>query len=207
MTDYQDYNTGYSGERKGLPAGTYGSNTLPGLKIVSYIGVKETKTAGLFRHSFLVASTDTAEGTAFLPIQLRDEWLTEGSIDLAFDTKGEKKKVEESIRVTAQHLLADQAVKKALANNTPSDQLETASEEIFNDVLTQIRINIGTIWRLQDWAGVLRDPNTDKNSLVGVEFSGIVAPGIVAGSSDVKSIFSKKKPKPVTTITDEDVPF
>src|SRR3990167_2733863 len=149
-------------ERSALPVGKYGNSGTPELKIVHYNGSKPTKTDDLNRHSFLVAGLNGVAGTAVLPIQVKDAWLSPEAGSLA-------------VAIPAADLGATQTA--------------------YDNLLTQIRINVGSIFRLQDWAGQPLDPQTDWQSLVGTEFAGSIEAGLSGGTSDVKSVYSRKRAK------------
>lgn len=217
MSKYGSVNAGFSGEKKALPAGTYGTGSEPGLKIVAALDSKETKEPGLWRYGWLVAATGAAEGTCFFHINLRNEWLEDGALALAFSTPelatgdGEMNEARDTLMVLA--------ASKAAANGSPADKLEADTAAIYEKVLTQIRINVGTVFRLQDWAEKERDPHVDPQKLVGTEFSGTVEASSIAGSvtTEVKTVFSKKNGKThaapkqaeakAGVITDDDIPF
>jgi hypothetical protein len=192
MSKYDSINAGFSGEKKALPEGTYGSGTEAGLQVVHYIGARPTKDKALNRHSFLVASTNGIEGTAFLAIQLKDEWLDDGTISLAFNNPDSATEEE---RKAAEKRLYLAAVERAKANGADEENIEEAAQDTYKKLLTQIKVSIGQMFRLQDWKGVERDPFAPIAELVGIEFAGTIKPGLTESTSEVDSIFSKKKAK------------
>ena len=182
-------------ERSALPVGKYGNSGTPELKIVHYNGSKPTKTDDLNRHSFLVAGLNGVAGTAFLPIQVKDAWLSPEAVSLAFAIPAADLGTTETKVATFRASFLEQAAARAVANNTPEEAMEQATQTAYDNLLTQIRINVGTIFRLQDWAGQPRNPQTDWQSLVGTEFAGSVEAGLSGGTSDIKSVYSRKRAK------------
>ena len=182
-------------ERSALPVGKYGNSTTPELHIVHYNGVKPTKTDDLNRHSFLVAGMNGVAGTAFLAIQVKDAWLNPEAVSLAFGITAAELGTTEMKVATFRASFLEQAAARAVANNTPPEALQQATQTAYDNLLTQIRINVGTILRLQDWAGQPRNPQTDWQSLVGTEFAGSVEAGLSGGTSDIKSVYSRKRVK------------
>lgn len=194
------------GERITLPTGQYGSKDHAGLVILSYIGEKETKNKGEFRHSFLVGGIDQ-DGTCFWAINLRDRWRDDGPLALAFNMP---EIVSEEVLKEAEQDLKTEAAQKAIANHTPEDQLAEATEKIYKGIIMQIRINVGSIFRLQDWAGRDRDATIDLGTLVGIRFSGTVEKSSIGESTEIKNIISKKKgvsPAVKEEPKKEEVPF
>ena len=208
--DYNKANAGgYSGERTALPVGWYGATpkARPGktpptthdglLRIVSFIGTKPTKTEGLNRNSFLVASTNGTDGTAFLSFNTENWWTTDEAIALAFNLPFDDQATITKLR----NALTAKARERAEDANTPEESMEQATKEIYEGILKQIQINVGTIFRLQDWAGVPRNPRQELNELVGTEFAGSVEPGFSGDTADVKSVFSKPRTPRATVAT------
>lgn len=189
MSKWDGAVVGGTGEKIALPVGPYGDKNKPGLSVLSYIGAKETKNKGEYRHSFLVGGIDV-DGTCFWAINLRDRWRDDGPLALAFNMP---EMVKPEVLKEAEQDLKTEAAQKAIANHTPDDKLETATEEIYKKILLQIRINVGSIFRLQDWRGVERDATVDLNTLVGTRFSGTVEKSNVGDTTEIKSIFSKSK--------------
>jgi hypothetical protein len=168
-------------EKVALPVGTYGTGKIPGLKIVKALGAKATKNDGLYRHSFLVASTDDAiEGTSFLALNLREEWTLPAAVAIAF---GVEEKAVASGELTEEDIMD---FKDKLLASVEGDS------EKYDKLVTQIRINVGTIFRLQDWGGQERNAGADLLSLEGVKFSGKTEPGFSGTTTEVSSVFSKK---------------
>lgn len=190
---YQDIVLDPPRERVALPVGSYGKSNQAALKVVHYNGSKATKDPDLLRHSFLVAGMDGVAGTSFLAIQVKDTWLTPEAAALAFNQDPESVGANPTGVAAFHQLLLEQAAARAVANNTPEEQLTTATQTAYDNLLTQIRINVGTIFRLQDWAGVPRNPQVDWQSLVGTEFAGSIEAGISGNTTDVKSVYSRKQ--------------
>ena len=191
MGQYDDLNVGFSGERVALAPGKYGTGNDPGLEIINYNGPRETKDPDLTQHSFLVVSADGTPGTAFLTIPIKEKWLSADYLGLAFN----KPYGTEDGRKQAEGLAYKEAVDKAVERGTPTDQLEEATKVIYNNSLLQAKVALGTLFRLQDWAGVERSTEFHPEKLVGIEFGGEVEPGLKSDASNVKSVFSKRKKK------------
>lgn len=195
---YDGLNAGYSGPRVALPPDKYGNSASPALRVVSYIGARGTKDPDLTRHSLLVAGTNGVDGTAFLAIQLKKAWLTDEAISLAFN-KGEPLPTTTAQNVaTAKQFFVEDAVATLKRNNTPADQVTPALiESTYDKIMTRIRIDVGTIFRLQDWMGVERNPQVSLGTLVGADFSGEVEAGQPNKEGDptsqVKSVYSRKQ--------------
>lgn len=210
MTDYTDesylqgVDVGFTGEKKkyprvALPARTYGNGKQPGLYIKKYTGQGE-ETSGATRHGWLVLALNGTEGSAFLNISLRPWYTTPEGMKLAgFGIP------DSAINATALNLiqegLAEQAAAKVEAANTPDDQKESAITDAIAGELTRVRINVGQILRLQDWAGGdfarIGKPSRsiaswNPESFVGVEFSGSIQKGNKPDSAQVKTVFHKE---------------
>ena len=212
--------TGGTADRTPLDPGQYGDKSKPGLEIVMYIdSPKASKKLenGSFRHSLLVAAIapsresqkvngnathplgDIPAGTAFMKIDLRDEWLHDEPVALAMGEQWVEKAIASGIpkdnfdRAVA--YFRQQATDACLAKNTPEDQLEEAVSKQYENILTQIRINVGQVFRLQDWAGKPWDPQMDLHLLAGTRFAGRIAKSSLAGSdgSEVASVYEKGK--------------
>lgn len=179
-------------EKSALPAGKYTD-----LQLVSYI----QKTSGpskndaeLYRHAFLVAS-DSADGTAFFDLRVKSFWLHPPVVALAFNAveqaiaDGEATQEEIDSCTT---LLKQVSKAKVIAANTPEETVDEATETAYTNLLTQIRIAIGTIFRLQAWSGQARSLDVDIPALVGTKFSGEVKEG-QNGTSELKSVYTAKK--------------
>jgi hypothetical protein len=141
-----------TGERTTLPAGKYTD-----LELVSYI----QKTSGpskadaeLYRHAFLVASEGT-DGTAFYDLRLKHFWLHPAVVALAFNAveKAIADGVEPAEIESTMALLKETVAKKVTAANTPEEAVEEALAKGYENLLIQIRIAVGTIFRLQEWGG------------------------------------------------------
>ena len=219
MSLYDQVNVGggFSGERVALPAGKYGTAKQPGLRIVKYLGSKPSRNdAELVDHGYLVAAEEV-EGTAFMHIRVKAWWLHDAVAALAF-TSDKQNMVLEAVKAgrctqeevdTAHKVIGSIARGKVVAANTPPDQVDEANATAEKNLLAQIRIAIGEVFRLQDWKGVPRSLEFDPASFDGVAFSGVVEPGYTAGTSEVKSIYGKSKTATATVVTAAEtaVPF
>lgn len=196
MGQYDDLNLGFSGERVALVPGKYGNGNEPGLEIVNYNGARETKDPELTQHSFLVVSNDGTAGTAFLTIPIKEKWLNTDYLGLVFKAPYGTEEGRKQVEAAAYK----DAVDKAMERGTPPDQLELATKTLYDNSLLQAKVSIGTLFRLQDWAGVERSTDFQPEKLVGIEFGGEVElaerpskDGTI--NSNVKSVFSKRKKK------------
>lgn len=205
---YQNVNAGGSGggSREPLPAGKYSHRNGKTLYIAKLLEPRlvgnDMKTT---RHSFVVSSDDE-QGSAFLKIDLQDYWLRPETIAIAFSKRG-KDGQREAIHPDVQaHLDGDMlmAVKKQLqsdaeakveAANTPEEAHYDATEETIGKILTQIQINVGTIFRLCDWAGIERDPTVDLGLFETYEtqFEGEVKHNTLSGKVNAEVSVSSKK--------------
>lgn len=88
--------------------------------------------------------------------------------------------------------LTQKAKEKVVAANTPDDQVESATELQYQNILTQIRIQVHELFKLQDWKGIPRDAKFDPQSLVNTEFGGSVKEGQREGQFEV-TVFAKKR--------------
>ena len=204
-----------------LEPGQYGDKNNPGLEIRNYIDhpkMSRQLDNGSFRHVFSVVAikpsresqrtngkadhpfgVDIPTGDALLKIDLRPEWLEDEAIALALGEQWVAKLVASGVpqdnvdRAIA--FFRQQATDKLIANNTPSDQLEDKVNETYGNILKQIQINVGTIYRLQDWAGKVWDAKMDMHLLAGTRFAGRIAKSSLAGSdgSEVASVYEKGK--------------
>lgn len=196
-------------EKSALLAGKYTD-----LQLVSYIA----KTSGpsksdaeLYRHAFLVAS-DGTDGTAFFDIRVKSLWFHPPVVALAFNAVeaaiADGTATQEEIDSCAK-LFRDITRARVEASNTPTEKLEDVAEytdedgvvhaatkgaytTAYENLLTQIRIALGTIFRLQAWAGQKRSLDVDIPSLVGTKFAGEVKEGR-DGTSELKSVYTAKK--------------
>ena len=189
-------------EFKALPAGKYGTSKQSALKLVNYNGAfTSEKAPDLVRHSYLVASVNGTEGTAFRQIQINPAWLSREWIVAAFGY--EDAQANQSAVTTIQRAVALRAANRARENNTPAEQMEEATQTAYNNFMQQVQIAIGDIWHLLDWLSRDREEilsNFDFASLVGAEFSGTVVDGYKPGTSEVKSIYGKSKAKQATPV-------
>lgn len=191
------------GERTELPEGAYTANPKArnrvgdSLFLIKRLDPKPVGDGHVTRHTFLVGS-DGVRGTAFLKIDLREWWLKPEAIAMAL-----KKRDAEIAPEVVQHLDTDmlaaidaqirhEAEDKVTAANTPDEAFADAVETAIVNTLLQIQINVGTIFRLCDWAGVERDPNVDLGSLEGTTFQGAVKHrAFTGGSSKEAWVYSK----------------
>ena len=183
-------------EYKRLSAGDYGTSKVPGLEIIKYTGVKPNAD-GSVRHSFLVkalmpsreqselilkASSNgksnpymeepDTEGTVFLSFNLRNEWLNPACVAVAMGRENvylAEKKVDQAQLDAANKYLVEEATAAASALGSAD---EKAQDEALEKIKQQIQINVGTIFRLQTWAGKPEDEQADFSTLVGTKFSG-----------------------------------
>ena len=194
---YEDnFDVGFQSERKPLAAGIYGDGINPGLEIVSYVAPKEPTSTDpdKYQHGWLTVSTNGAEGQAFLNINLKSVWLTPEAVSLAFNKGNPVDGTTAEKVATFRQMLLEQAAARAATNNTPEEAMEQATQTAFDKQLAEIKINVGTIYRLQDWKGIQRDRTAPLASLVGTEFSGVVEAG-QKQSARVSSVYSRKKAK------------
>lgn len=186
--------TGFSGDNTPLALGTYGTNREAGLEIVHFLGSRTTKDPELMQYTYLVVATDEARlGSSFLKFSIKRGWLEEGALALAFpelqlsiysktaleklldvaiETNADEEAAREHLLAEAETVLRAKAKAKAEANNAP----ETA-DDIYKKAIQQININVGHVWRLQDWHGYDRDALMIWHSpaqLVGCCFGGKV---------------------------------
>lgn len=214
--NYGKLNTGSgggSGDRSPLPAGKYISNPKPkdkaevqgeSLSLLKLLAPKTLKD-GATRHSFLVGS-DWVQGTGFLKIDLQDYYLTPEACALAFGKKpknGSQFHVDpaDMADLSSAHLeaiqnrITDDATSKVIAANTPPEVQADAIETAIHNTLLQIQINVGTIFRLQDWAGIERNPQGDLGLLEQTVFEGAVKASSLPGGAPEISVYSLPKDK------------
>lgn len=217
MPSYDRYNTNSSGgDKVSLTEGAYTSNLKFKSKDTERVGgslhiIKKLEPrldkAGNMRHSFLVGSDDQP-GTAFLTIPLQDYFLTAEACALAFSKKSKDGGVfqldaEDTAELDAeavaacQQRISDDAAAKVAAANTPEEAVADATEEAIRNTLMQIQINVGTIFRLQDWAGIPRNPQGDLGALDQTEFEGRVKASNIADGAPEVSVYSVPKGKKV----------
>jgi len=203
MSFYDLVNTGgnNTGERIALPAGKYGTSKEAGLKVVKYLSSKPSKNdPELVDHGYLVAS-DNEDGTAFYHLRVKAWWLHDSVAALAFTSDKQDMVASAIAEGKATQTEVDSAIKileaiahgKVIAANTPEDKVDEAVATTYKNLLTQIRIAIGEVFRLQDWKGVPRSLEFDPASFDGVSFSGVVEPGYSAGTSEVRSIYGRSR--------------
>jgi hypothetical protein len=207
--DSANLGSGFTGERIALPAGKYGTSKEPGLRIVKYLGSKSSRNdAELVDHGYLVAA-EAEEGTAFMHLRVKSWWLHDAVYAIAF-TSEKHNAVAEVLaagRVTqdeidnARKVVETIAGGKVIAANTPPDMVDEATATAVKNLLTQIRIAIGEVFRLQEWKGIPRSLEFDPASFDGISFSGVVEPGFTAGTSEVKSIYGRSKSGGATVLT------
>jgi hypothetical protein len=209
--NYSKYSTNTSGggDKAPLPEGAYTSNPKARNKAGNSLFIIKKLAAraldsGATRHSFLVGSDD-AHGTAFLKIDLQDYWLTPEACALAFGKKDKENpdpfqlEPEDAVELDAdmihavQSRITDDAHGKVQAANTPPEAAAEAVEKAIHNTLLQIQINVGTIFRLQDWAGVERDPHGDLGALEQVQFEGAIKASNLPGGAPEASVYSMPK--------------
>lgn len=192
---------GFSNDRTPLPAGKYGTAKEADLRIVKYLGSKPSRNdAELVDHSYLVASEST-EGTAFWHLRVKAWWLHDAVAAVAFTTEKQNLvtpalqsgKVTQAEIDNVHKVISTIAGGKVIAANTPADMVDEATVTAEKNLLAQIRIAIGEVFRLQDWKGIPRSLEFDPASFDGVAFAGVVEPGFTAGTSEVKSIYGRSK--------------
>lgn len=218
MPSYDRYNTNSSGgDKVSLTEGAYTSNLKFKSKDMERVGgslhiIKKLEPrpdkGGNMRHSFLVGSEDQP-GTAFLTIALQDYFLTPEACALAFSKKSKDNTSpfqldpEDTAELNAeavaacQQRISEDAEAKVSAANTPPEAHTDAVEKAIRNTLTQIQINVGTIFRLQDWAGLPRDPQGDLGALDQTIFEGSVKASNIAGGAPEVSVYSLPKGKKV----------
>jgi len=214
--DYSQYSTSGQGDMSSLPEGNYTSNPKSkdkageSLKIIKALATKEVK-GGATRHTFLVGSDD-ARGTGFLKIDIHPWSLRPETIAMALGKKPKDAnggfyidpavlaQLDAEAVQNTQTQLERIAEEKVTEANTPDENRGEAIQETLHKMLTQVQINVGTIFRLQDWLGVARDPETAFADLDGLYFEGQVKAGL--GDSVEVSVFSKPKGKKAVQATD-----
>ena len=185
---------------KTLAAGDYGTSSAPGLEIIGYYPPKEPNKDGSLRHSFLVKailpSRQQAEliakaksngggsnpyldepdfdGTTFLSVNLRNEWLQPALVAVAMGREQvvlASKKVDQAQLDAAQKYLLETATETATTFGDPTSE---AVDEAVEKLKQKIQIEVGTLYRLQKWAGVPEDEQADLKTLEGTQFSGSI---------------------------------
>lgn len=170
-----------------------GSQPKDQLKVGTYKDLKvlTVKPSDKFPGSWrLGVVSQSHEGWANLNLRLDQDWLNPALIAMAMGTSGSKEKgfttnrkyVQQAQQdgVTATDVLAadkymeDYATEQADKNNVPAERLDEELDRIKNSLLLQVKINIGTLWRLQEWAGVEVDENMNPEELKGTVFAGSV---------------------------------
>jgi len=200
-----------SGERVAIPVGNHGNKTTAALKIVKYLGERPTQAdPELVQYGFLVGLESGADGTAFFNLKLKEAWLTPEAVALAFNLVSPS--VEAGLTTgakiaEAQKQFLEVAENRAIKNNTPETELEKATETGYDNQMTQIRINVGTLFRLQEWAGVGRSTTFNPAAFEGVKFAASVEPGFKGDTTEIKTVFSKAKAKAEATVVAEEVPY
>lgn len=204
-----------SGDRSPLPSGKYIGNPKPkdkdsvqgaALSIIKLLAPKELKD-GATRHTFLVGS-NYVNGTAFLKIDLQDFYLTPEACALAFGKKDKNNTdpfqlpadtagLDPTVLEATQNRITEVATEKVIAANTPAEAQHDATETAIHNIMLQIQINVGTIFRLQDWAGLDRNPQGDLSQLEQTQFEGAVKASNLLGGAPEVSVFSKPKEKAV----------
>lgn len=209
--DYSKYNTNSSGGDKApLPEGVYTHNPKSknragsSLHIIKKLEPKTLKDGATTRHTFLVGSDD-AHGTAFLKVDVQDYFLTPEACALAFSKKDKDNpdpfqlqaddaaELDNDLLVATQGRISDDASAKVIAANTPEEAQADAVEKAIRNTLLQIQINVGTIFRLQDWAGLARDPQGDLGALEQTQFEGSIKASNLPGGAPEVSVYSKPK--------------
>lgn len=212
---YDKYSTQSTGDKAPLPEGLYTSNPKAknkagsSLHIIKKLEAKTLRDGSTTRHSFLIGSDDT-HGTAFLKVDVQDYFLTPEACALAFSKKDKDNsdpfqldpidaaELDANLLVATQNRITDDANAKVIAANTPEEVRNDAVEKAIRNTLLQIQINVGTIFRLQDWAGVPRDPQGDLGALDKTEFEGAVKASSMATGAPEVSVYSKPKDRAVT---------
>ena len=154
-----------------LAEGVYGSKREPALQLTRYLGARETKNPGEYQHTFVVNALNGTAGSAFLRFGLPKYATLPGAVALAFNKLDMASEAEQA---KAKELLMGEAARKVVAANTPDEQQESAIEKMYANILTQIRISVGIIYRLQDWDQAERDANGSLEDLEACQFAGHV---------------------------------
>lgn len=201
---------GGSGDKSPLPAGKYISKPKKGETVegssLTVLKLLEPRplNSGATRYSFLIGS-DEVHGTAFLKVDLQDYYLTPEACALAFGKKDPEGPLfqpenvgdlDATILAATQAKIESDASEKVAAANTPDEAVHEAVEKAIRNILLQISINVGTIFRLQDWAGIDRNPQGDLGELEGTVFEGMVKASNLPGGAPEVSVYSKPKDKP-----------
>jgi hypothetical protein len=189
-------------EYKRIPAGKYGTQKMPGLEIIQFQGAKEQQD-GSTRIGLLVkaiaiskeqaelaakaatnglseaakaylAEPEVPDGTQFLNITTRPEWLSPEAVGLAFKKEtwaefGAKPDPEKMSNLKAK--LTEEA---AVLLSSEQIQQETPLVEAYEKIVTQIRINLSTLLHLEKAAGMAFSFQPDYQKFAGVRFSGRV---------------------------------
>ena len=166
--------------REPLAPGSYND-----LKILKYNGSRDTKTEGNKQHRFGVVSK-TREGFCNLYMLINDFWLDDAVMALALGTTSDA--INEGA-ITAADVERAQAKIKSIVDekiaeaNTPDELVAEKTEEFTRKLLNTIKINVGTLLRLQKYAGDTPSLVFDVEKLVGITFRGKV---IAKAGSDGK---------------------
>lgn len=212
MGIFDGRSTGTSGERSPLPAGAYGVPQVKDKSVQVYpdtklrfvwYGTKEVKN-GQTQHTLMAVADgmEGPEGQAFFKVNLKDtSFYTDAIVAVALgwatDLVKEGNLTAEQVKAAEGELL-NEAAKTVIANNVPSERYEEETEKALDNLKSQIRINIGSIFRLQDWGGQERGlKNGAIKDLVGVTFAGKVEQREFNNqvNSEVKSVYAPRKAK------------
>ncbi len=198
-----------------LPEGTYdGKNGNTSLRIIKQNLPNKEFDGGVKGFSWLVGATEptngqaTIEGTAFLNLHLRQSWLSDEAMCLVFNDGLPDKDAPTATSgtiATVNNLLQMEARDAVVAAGTPDDQVEDMVAEVYDKLLTRIKINVSKFNRLKHWAGFEGTVNLDNlewlsasgNPFTGeggssTEFTGKIVPSNDGSNSEVKTIFGKK---------------
>lgn len=162
------------------------------LKVIKYWGVTQKDHN---RHSLSVVS-QSRDGFASMYIQLEPDWLQDGVIVLAMGEDAVKQAVDAGEVTTHDITRAHNVINKLVAQkleaaNTPEEARDEAFDTAKRNILTQIKINVGQVWRLQEWAGLPLNEHADLSQLVGTVFAGRVEE--FNGKLSVKDVYKPKK--------------
>lgn len=178
-----------------LPVGRYGDKKQPGMEVIRILDPRPTKDPELFQRSLVCkaipGSPGYKEGTAFLTISLKDWYLNPDVLAFVFEdqrSNGAKPEVGEQ-------LVYKHALDAMVAANTPAENAEEETKTRANNIKTQISINVGTIFRLQEWDEVRRNAAASLADLEGLEFTGDVEHKELGGKIGTEVRVVKKRGK------------
>jgi hypothetical protein len=191
-------------EYKRIPAGKYGTSKAPGLEIIQYQGAKlqddGSTRHGLLVKAISISKEqaeaavkasangsnlsdavkaymlepEVPDGTQFLNVTFRPEWLTAEAVALAFNKEtwvefGAKPNLDATSNLKA-------SITELAATFLSSEQIQQEQPLIdaYDKIVTQIRINLSTLLHLERAAGMPFTFDPDFEKFKGTKFSGRV---------------------------------